>query len=81
MEDLAAALPVFAFFSRFFRFGSQGRDGSACDGFSMTTTGVCFRFGHWFGGSFTRTLVFATGFFLAGVFVAMTDPTPGVKVE
>src|SRR6266850_4103536 len=29
MEDLAPALPVFAFLSRFFWFGSQGRDGHA----------------------------------------------------
>jgi hypothetical protein len=30
---------------------------------------------------FARTLAFAAGFFLAGVFVAMTGFTPGVNVE
>jgi len=32
-------------------------------------------------GGFARTLVFASGFFLIGVFVAMTGSTPGLNVE
>jgi hypothetical protein len=49
-------------------------------GFGTTTTGSCFGLLAGFA-SFARTLVFATGFFLAGVFVAMTSPTPVVNVE
>jgi hypothetical protein len=49
-------------------------------GFSGTTTGV--RFGLLAGfESFARTLAFGAGFFLAGAFVAMADPTPRVNVE
>jgi hypothetical protein len=49
-------------------------------GFSGATTGV--RFGLFAGFSiFARMFVFAAGFFLAGVFVALTGPTPGVNVE
>ena len=49
-------------------------------GFSRATTGARFDLLAGFA-SFARTLAFATGFFLAGVFVAMTGPTPGVNVE
>ena len=65
MEDLAAALPVFAFFSRFFRFGSQGRHGHAdrfFEGPQLERALVCSLAS----ASFARTLAFATGFFLAG---------------
>jgi len=49
-------------------------------GFSGITIGV--RFGLLAGFSiFTRTLAFATGFFLAGVFVAMTSPIPVLNAE
>jgi hypothetical protein len=49
-------------------------------GFSTITTGA--RFGLLAGfASVARTLAFATGFFLAGVFVAMTGPIPLVNVE
>jgi hypothetical protein len=49
-------------------------------GFSTTTTGACFGLLAGFEG-FARILAFATDFFLAGVFVAMTGSTPGIIVE
>ena len=77
MEDLAAALTVFAFFRRFFRFGSQGRDGHADRFFGDHNWSA-----RWFArcfASFTPHRGFRYRLFLAGVFVAMTGPTPGVK--
>jgi hypothetical protein len=49
-------------------------------GFSITTAGAGFDLIAGFA-SFARALTFAAGFFLAGVFVAMTDPIPDVNVE
>ncbi len=49
-------------------------------GFSGTTIGVRFDLLAGFS-IFARTLAFATGFFLAGAFVAMAGLTPGVNVK
>jgi hypothetical protein len=49
-------------------------------GFGRTTTAAGLGLLAGFA-SFARTLAFATGFFLAGVFVAMASPTPGVNIE
>ena len=76
MEDLAAALPVFAFFAVSFGFGGQRRDGHA-DRFFRDHNRSALWFARWF-------LRLRSAFWLSrqvsswrGVFVAMACPTPG----
>ena len=49
-------------------------------GFSRTTTSAGFGFLAGFA-SFAGALAFATGFFLAGVFIATTYPAPRLNVN
>jgi hypothetical protein len=49
---------------------------------TLSGTSMTAGFGLWTGfASFTGTLAFATGFFLAGVFVAMADPAPRFHIK